>query len=69
MAVVVNLENTWMGMRLASRAMPEKLVPLPVAMPATCVPWAQPFTLEGQLAPEPAAVELATAPGQTDTDG
>ena len=31
-------ENTWMAMMLASRATPEKLAPLPAAIPATCVP-------------------------------
>ena len=39
-----NRENTWIAISPASRATPLKLRPLPVAMPATWVPWSHPET-------------------------
>jgi hypothetical protein len=37
----VKRENTWIGISVAPRAMPEKSVPTPPTIPATCVPCEQ----------------------------
>src|SRR5256885_12250520 len=51
-ATEVNLENTCTATICAPGATPENvspaLAPLPVAIPATCVPWKQPFASSGQ---------------------
>ena len=41
----------------ASFATPLKLVPRPAAIPATCVPCAQPEMVEAQLTPEPVSTD------------
>src|SRR6201990_2638702 len=62
----LNRVKTLMAMRFASRATPEKLAPLPAAMPATCVPCLQPSSVSVQLTPEPDAVVCEAPPGQSE---
>ena len=56
-ATEVNFENTCTAMICAPGATPENvwpaLAPLPVAIPATCVPWKQPCASSGQGTADP----------------